>query len=485
MNVAQQIKSFTEARAAEEAVIKGIMEASATSGESLDAETEIKYDEAKTKIGTIDKHLARLRESEVLLATKATPVTTTTSAEDGGAAAVVKATEERAGHQRVIAVEKKLDKGIGFARFVKCMAMGEGNARNAFDIAKEAYPNEVPLHNILKMHIGQGQSRAFIEKTAVAGALTTNSAWAGALVQYQDLANDFIEFLRPKTILGRLPGLRNVPFKVRVKRQTGGSTANWVGEGKAAPLSALAFDTVTLDFTKLAALAVIPAETLRLASPSADVLVRDDLAASIIQQSDSDFIDPANAGTSNIKPASVTNGVSAVVATGTTTQAGIATDVLNVFSPWISANIDPTGGAWIMSPTTAMALSLMVNSLGNKVFNGIDINGGMFQGLPVIVSQAAGLVGASDGAHIVVLVHAPSILLADDGQVAVDVSFEASLEMSDAPANSAATGTGASVVSMFQTDSAAIRATRWVNWVKGRSQAVQYLSAVHWGGFPV
>ncbi len=200
---------------------------------------------------------------------------------------------------------------------------------------------------------------------------------------------------------------------------------------------------------------------------------------------DSDFIDPANSGSGVVKPASITNGSTNSAATGTTTYAGIATDILTLFAPWIAANLDPSGGAWIMSPTTAMALSLMQTSLGNRQFPTIDMTGGTFEGLPVIVSQAAGLVGASDGSHIVVLVHAPSILLADDGMVAVDASREASVEMSDSPANQSANGTGASLVSMWQTNSTAIRAERWINWVKGRSQAVSYLTAVHWGGFPV
>lgn len=94
----------------------------------------------------------------------------------------------RQSHERVIAVAKKDAPGIGFARFVKCMAANNGDARNALDWAKENYPQETPLHEVIKMHVGQGQSRDFIRKTTVDSALTSNSAWAGALVQYQILA---------------------------------------------------------------------------------------------------------------------------------------------------------------------------------------------------------------------------------------------------------------------------------------------------------
>jgi HK97 family phage major capsid protein len=482
MNIQQQIKSYLDLRETKSAVISSLLEASEKSGESFDPEQATQYDEAKAEVATIDKHLDRLRESELLLGKNAKPIQSPTQDDEGS---VVTLKEGPSDHRRIVAVERKLEKGIGFARFVGLMARGNGDASVALQMAKEMYPNETPLQNVIKMHIGQGSSRAFIEKTAVAGAITSTAAFAGALVQYQDLATDFIEYLRPKTIIGRLPGMRMVPFKVRVKRQTGGATASWVGEGKAKPLSNAAFDTVTLDFTKLAAITVVTDEVARLSVPSADTLLRDDLANAVITTMDSDFIDPSNSGSSNVKPASITNGATNSAATGTTTYSAIATDILTLFAPWIAANIDPTGGAWIMSPTTAMALSLMLTSLGNRQFPTIDMTGGTLEGLPVIVSQSAGLVGASDGSHIVVLVHAPSILLADDGMVAVDASREASVEMSDAPTNQSANGTGASLVSMWQTNSTAIRAERWVNWVKGRSAAVSYLTAVHWGGFPV
>jgi HK97 family phage major capsid protein len=486
MNIQGQIKSFTDARAVKAAALKVLLEKSEVDGETLDAKAAEEYDAIEKEIETIDTHLARLAKSEKLLASTATKITVET--DEDPIVAARKANQERdarAGHQRVVAVEKKLPPGIGFTRFVKLMAMSNGNARDAFEQAKSLYPEETPLHNIIKMHFGQGQSTQFIEKATVDAALTSNSAFAGALVQYQDLASEFIEFLRPQTIIGKLTAVRRVPFKVRVKRQTGGGTAGWVGEGKAKPLTSQAFDTVLLDFTKIAAITVITDETLRLSTPGADMLVRNDLAAAIVQQLDSDFIDPANAGSGIIKPASITNGAATAVATGTNTQAGIATDIMTAFAPFISGNQTPVNCVWIMSPVTAMALGLMVNSLGNKVFPGVDINGGVLEGLPIIVSNAAGIVGASDGAHIVVLLKQDDVLLADDGQVAVDASREASLEMSDAPSNSSATGTGASLVSMFQTNSVALRAERWINWKAARSQAAFYLTGVHWGGFPV
>jgi len=38
------------------------------------------------------------------------------------------------------------------------------------------------------------------------------------------------------------------------------------------------------------------------------------------------------------------------------------------------------------------------------------------------------------------------------------------------------------MVSMFQTNSVAIRAERTINWMRRRTQAVAYLTSVSWGG---
>jgi HK97 family phage major capsid protein len=62
---------------------------------------------------------------------------------------------------------------------------------------------------------------------------------------------------------------------------TAGATVNWVGEGAPKPLTSLAFDSITLDFAKIAGIIVLNDELVRLAAPSAELLVRNGLAASV------------------------------------------------------------------------------------------------------------------------------------------------------------------------------------------------------------
>jgi hypothetical protein len=71
--------------------------------------------------------------------------------------------------------------------------------------------------------------------------------------------------------------------------------------------------------------------------------------------------------------------------------------------------------------------------------------------------------------------------LADDGQVVVDVSREASLQMDTAPTNSSAawaspqSSVPTTLVSLWQTNSIGLRAERFINWQRRRDSSVQYL----------
>jgi hypothetical protein len=72
------------------------------------------------------------------------------------------------------------------------------------------------------------------------------------------------------------------------------------------------------------------------------------------------------------------------------------------------------------------------------------------------------------------------IYLSDDGNIAIDVSTEASLQMDSAPTVAVTGGsppapTAAQLVSMFQTNSMAVRAEREINWLLRRAASVAYI----------
>jgi HK97 family phage major capsid protein len=326
-----------------------------------------------------------------------------------------------------------------------------------------------------------------VEKANVNGGTTQDTTWAAPLVQYQDFAGDFVEYLRPMTILGKfgsgnIPNLTRVPFMVRIGGQTSGGSASWVGEGKPKPLTKFDFNSNTLPFAKVAAISVLSEELVRFSSPSADRLVRDGLAGAVIARLDVDFIDPGKAAVANTSPASILNGVTPIAPTGTGDADDIRKDIRSLWAPFIAANNPPTTAVYIMTATTALALSLMVNTLGQPEFPGLTMAGGTLGGIPVIVSEYLDNSAGSAGG-LIVLVNARDVWLADDGGVTIDLSREASLQMDDAPTNASDTGTEAQMVSMWQTNSVAYRAEREIYWAKRRSTAAQYLDGVQWGQF--
>jgi len=454
--IADQIKSFEAKRMASAEALEALMTKASDEGRTLDESEAEKYDELEADVAVVDKHLDRLHRLETAQAAKAKVVEGTT-ADEGSHSRDVGA--------RHITVEPVLPKGIEFARYVRCLAAAKGNTMGALEIARARYPDNPRIHTVLK--------------AAVAAGTTTDATWAGPFVEYQTLASEFIEFLRPQTILGKfgangIPALRQVPFNVRMLAQTSGGSGYWVGQGAPKPLTQLDFEAVTMGFSKVANIAVITEELARFSNPSADAIVRQSLADALRARLDIDFIDPAKVAVSGVSPASITNGLTPIVSSGASAS-DVRTDVEAVMAAFIAANLTPTSGVWIMSSGTALSLSMMRDELGQSSFPGITMLGGTFVGLPVITTE---YVPADTSGSLLILVNASDIFLADDGQVVIDASREASLEMDNAPTNNSATATGTSLVSMYQTNSIALKAERFINWKRRRDEAVQYVSGV-------
>lgn len=476
-SIADQIKDLEATRAAKVAAQAALMEKSGGEGRSTNEQESQEFDDLQSDIEQIDKDLGRCRQMEKnqLNAAKSIP------ANAGGDPS--SARQARSPH--IIIQEPTLEKGIGFARLVGCFAASKGVPMQALETAKQRFPNDQKLISalsVLSRFNGEELMKATInmhQKAPIDYGTTTDTDFAAPLVNYSTLANEFIEFLRPQTVIGRIPGLRNVPFNVRVPRQTGGATAQWVGEGAPKPVGQQAFDYVTLGYTKLAIISAITQELARFSQPNADTLIRNDLAKSVVQQMDTDFLEISNAGTTNVKPASITNGLTVIPSSGAT-EAAIREDVKALFGVFIADNNDPTGAVWLMHTTTALGLSLMVNALGQPAFPGITMNGGTFFGLPVVTSGSTGFSpDLSPTEKIVVLAKASDILLADDGQVTIDTSSEASVHMESSPTNPVVAATV--LISAFQQNLLLIRAERFICWKRARDTSVAVLGNVAWG----
>lgn len=450
----QQITEFEATRAAKAARMNEIMEVAAEKGLTLDeAETE-EYDTLGEEVKSVDQHLTRLRAHEKANLASATEVTAEVATNPASSA------NARAG-VRVEVRGNNLPKGTPFTRYVIALARSKGNLMQAVEIAKQWHDSTPEVEIVLR--------------TAVAAGTTTDTTWASPLVVYQNMASEFVELLRPLTIVGRIQGMRRVPFNIKVPRQTTGATVNWVGEASVKPISSLAFDQLSLGFTKIAGIIPLSEELIRFSSPSAEQLVTQDLAASIAQFLDVEFVDPTVSAVVGVNPASITNAASPVTATGTT-AAALRTDIKTLMATFMSNSLNNySTGVWIMTSQQALAISLMTNALGQPEFPGVTMQGGTFVGFPIIASENVPTVGSSptDGSRIIFAL-ADQIMLADDGQVTVDISREASLQMNTAPDSPATAST--IMTSLWQNNLVGIKVERYVNWVLRHSAAVNYIN---------
>ena len=465
----EQIERLEATRAAKSARMEEIMQKSADEGRSTDAEEQEEFDNLEAELKSLDGDLKRYRVLEANAKLRAV-------APAGGNRD--DAARSRGGDPAGSIRMKARDElpGIRLARVARCKGLSKIHGRDPATIAEQLYPHDQGIQNVLK--------------AAIAAGTTSETTWAGPLVGDEtSIFADFVEFLRPQTIIGKfgangIPSLRRVPFRVPLISQTTGGAGYWVGEGAAKPLTKFDFSRTTLEPLKAANIAVVTMETLRDSSPSAEMIVRDQLAAALRARLDTDFVDPTKTASSGVSPASITNGVTAVNSSGNDADA-VRTDIRALFGAFIAANNAPTSGVWVMTATTALALSLMNNALGQAEFPGITMNGGSLFGLPVIVSEYVPTTVTSppagtDGA-LVALVNASDVYLGDEGGLSVDMSMEASLEMDSAPSHESTTPTAASLVSLWQTNSVGFRAERTINWMKRRTEAVQVLDQVTWG----
>lgn len=450
--LSEQITAFEQKRAALIAANEAIITKAAEEGTTLDAEQKEIFDGNKADIVEIDEHLTRLRDMEKATAVTAKPVDGT----NAKAAAV----------SRDIAapiVLKKGDKdedfeGQNFTRMVIAKTLAKIDDVSAVGIAAKRWGDKSPqLVDTLK--------------AAVAGGGTGTGEWGNELVHLDRYTGDFIDYLYSRTIFDKLP-LREVPANINIAGQDGTATGYWVGESKSIPVSKADFMDVNLRPLKVAALAVVSKELLRDSSPSAEKLVRDALVAASAQRVDQTFLG-TGAAVTGVSPAGILNGVVAKSSAGSDID-GVIADVKALYADFIAAN-NADDLHFVTTQSLAKALGLMQNALGNFAFPGLSANGGTLLGDPL---AAGGNVGAGD----LILLKPSDIYKIGDRGVEVSMSTEASIEMADNPAGDTDTPTAnTSVVSMYQTDSVAIKVVRPLNFAKRRASAVAYVGNADYG----
>ena len=335
-----------------------------------------------------------------------------------------------------------------FVRFVALHRKYAGDP-NAYHLAIRNFPVFFPrsLHKEL------------FTKAAVAVGSTLDATWASPLSPIRQLPEAFIALLRPRTLVGRIPGIREVPFNVTVPAQTAGSVFSWIGQGAPAPVTKSDFSSVTVPFAKAGGLVVISEELAELSSPPAIALMREEMINGCQQFLDGQFIDPAVAAVANVSPASITNGAGNSASAGTS-QANAATDLQTILTAFFAANPSVENAVILTRPSNAVAIARATNTPT------LGLKGGSIYGIPVIVSQTVG--------DRLIVLDASQILVADDGGIEVSITNDALVQMDSSPADPTINTTV--LISLFQANLIGLRITRFINWKRAATTAVRYIS---------
>lgn len=336
-------------------------------------------------------------------------------------------------------------RSLDYMRFLSLLYKNDGRAYQAAEMFKLGYPRSLNLD--------------FVQKAAVASGTTTDATWAGPLAAANPLADAFLEYLRPATLLGRIPNLRRVPFNITVPAQTAAGTYSWVGQGNASPVTKGDFGTLSLGAAKSSGIIVITEELATLSRPGADVVMRNELVKGIAQFLDTQFVDPTVAAVAGVSPASVTNGTTAITSAGTS-SANALTDLQALITQFVAANPDVENMVLLMKPANAVAISRAANAPS------LGLNGGSIYGIPVVTSGSVG--------DRLIALDAQGILYADDGGTDISVSRSAAIQMDSSPANPSDATTV--LVALWQRDLVGFRATRWINWARALTSSSKYVS---------
>jgi hypothetical protein len=284
-----------------------------------------------------------------------------------------------------------------------------------------------------------------LSRAAVSAGSTVSGGWAELMVDAESAMTEFFSAIRESSLLGRL-NFRRVPLRVRLLGLSSGFIAAWTAEGQSKPISRASFSEDSLAPLKVSCATIVTRELLASADPASEELIRQDMVAAVAAAIDESLLNPANAGTAGLEPASLTNGVPSISSSGD----GLADmrQLVDAFPGRLETAV------LIGSPKTFLALH------DPMVLPAIGAAGGNVLGIRAIPSSAAG--------DTLTLLD-PSGVALGIGDVVARSSDQATIEMDDTPAHEATTPTPTtSLVSLWQCGAVGLLTELSANWVAAR-----------------
>jgi HK97 family phage major capsid protein len=346
--------------------------------------------------------------------------------------------------------------------------------RAAFLMLKNPGNKAAALREAPRFYEASPRFELFMKGAIEAGGAGSGQ-WGSETANFARAARDFVALVDDSTVVGQL-GLLRTPFMTPVIVESSAPAAGFVGAGAGVPFASVPSTATTpLEREKVAVIVPFTDESVRTWSPAAAGFIESRMRAAVRRGIDSEFLDPDVAAGAGVQPGSVLNGVDPLGLFGAT--AATALSSFETLLDALDANgCDLANVRIVMTPTLAVRLALLQNSGNGPVFPTLGARGGSVAGVPVLTTPSAARSG-SPSEKLVAAVDVSRVLLADDGEVAIDTSRAASVQMDSAPGQSSLTPTATVLTSAFQTNTVLLKIVRWVNWSRVDSGAVAWMTS--------
>jgi hypothetical protein len=332
------------------------------------------------------------------------------------------------------------ESSLNCVKFLSCLAHTNGNKVAAAELFTKKFAK---THGATEMQkwLDTGEVTLTL-KAAVNPATTTDAVWAKPLVGVEQWTGGFLAIAHSQSLLGRIPGLVQVPFNVKIPFQTGEGAVAWVQEAMPVPATAEAYsDGVTLAPTKVGRIAALSEEFAKLANAGTAPAMRRALIAKFNSFIDRQLLDPAVAAVVGKNPASITNGTTPLVGTSD-----------------VRASVAALTTAFFAGRPGAEAPVLIAN--GNYAAQIRGLNPGV--GFDVI---------ASEGALSNLILLDPEGVLYAAGELEIAFTRDAMVQMNDVP--DAPVTAATTFLSLYQVNCVGYKLVRYLSWAAAPN-AVKY-----------
>jgi HK97 family phage major capsid protein len=284
-----------------------------------------------------------------------------------------------------------------------------------------------------------------------------------------------MDTLKPESVIPRL-GLNQYTFdgyqsiKIPMRAETPNLAGAFRAEAAPIPVKQMGFTSKILTPKSMGVISTFSNELFERSTPNILDVIRSAMVTDTAQALDVAFLS-ATPG-SAISPEGIQDGIlprDTAVSAGETV-ADIMTDLRGRLQTMASLNLGRKP-VWIMNPARAWGLQLATNAVGAAAFP--EMASGSLIGVPVVTSTnvPADVVFLIDAAEVYFAGGAPRFMGTDVATLHMEDTNPLQI-IGSVPANP--------VRSLYQTNTAAIRAMWDLDWAMNRSGCVQTITAVAW-----